>query len=301
MNATTPQRSPISSLNEVKGHAEEFRNIRPYICKEFAIIHNANPMQFIDRLFQLHVPYRMDNYRFLFFHHAKARGTINLRERVITDNTIGFAGPGSIVQMEEIVAVQEVSAVVMDEDYIKVAMGGRLPQELNGSMHDFYFTADEKEMATCQKLVMLLRELVDEADYSHETVASLFAALTNYICSLYDRHEEQQPRVASRGQSVLNAFIQLVNEHGAREHLIDFYADRLCITERYLGTIIKKESGISAKEWIDRAIMAEAKVALKHSDVTIAELSERLAFPNPSLFCRWFKRLEGMTPGKYRQ
>lgn len=298
---TAPQRFMLSSLDEVRAHQTELRDIRPYITKEFALIVFADTTRYINHVFHPGVPYRMDNYRFIFFRHAKAHGVINLRRRDIVDNTVAFVSPGSIVQIDKVEAATDISAVVLDEDYIKMVMGGRLPLALNGSLRDFYLQVQPEVMEMCLRMLGLLRVLVDEKDYSQDTVGSLFAALVNYVSSLYVRQAAEQPRTASRSQTVFNQFIQLVNEHGAREHVIGFYADRLCMTERYLGSIIKKESGLSAKEWIDRAIMAEAKVTLKHSDVTIAELSERLAFPNPSLFCRWFKRMEGVTPGEYRQ
>ena len=86
-----------------------------------------------------------------------------------------------------------------------------------------------------------------------------------------------------------------------RPHTLSFYADRLCITHRYLSRVIQQVSGTYAKEWIDRAIVPEAKVILKHSNLSVAAIAEELHFANPSFFNKYFKRLTGMTPNGYRE
>jgi YesN/AraC family two-component response regulator len=74
----------------------------------------------------------------------------------------------------------------------------------------------------------------------------------------------------------------------------------MCLADRYLGTIIRQASGVTAKEWIDRALVTRIKVELKHSDKTIAQISDDLLFPNPSFFSKYFKRLTGMTPLEFK-
>lgn len=92
-----------------------------------------------------------------------------------------------------------------------------------------------------------------------------------------------------------------MNLYGQREHQLGFYADKLCITSRYLGTVILSESGVGAKEWIDRAIISAAKVQLRHSDRQTTQIADELNFPNVSFFCKYFKRLTGFTPQQYRK
>lgn len=85
-----------------------------------------------------------------------------------------------------------------------------------------------------------------------------------------------------------------------REHQIAFYADRLCLTERYLGTLVHQVSGVTAQEWIDRAIIMEIKVKLRHTNLSLKQISDDLNFPNPSIFSKYFKRLTSMTPLEYK-
>lgn len=296
-----PQRFALSSLSDVKEHTDEISLSRPFVTKDFAVIHGADPLAYVGKVFHPHVPYRMYDYRFLVFRHARVRVVVNLMEMNIADNTIGYLAPGSILQIEEFSEASDVSAVVLSEDYLRLVMGGRLPSALSSGTRDFYIKASAREAALLSGIIGLLRRLVDEPSFSPSAAASLIAAVVNDVCSLRDRQDERRPRTGSRGQELFRSFIALVNEFGYREHTLRFYADRLCVTERYLGTLVMAESGVGAKEWIDRSITAEAKVQLKHTQTTISQLAEHLSFPAPSLFCRHFKRMTGITPREYRE
>jgi AraC-like DNA-binding protein len=67
-----------------------------------------------------------------------------------------------------------------------------------------------------------------------------------------------------------------------------------------MSTLVKQVSGKAAKQWIDDAIITRIKVALRHSDKTVSEIADEMCFPNSSFFCKYFKRLTGMTTQAYR-
>ena len=60
--------------------------------------------------------------------------------------------------------------------------------------------------------------------------------------------------------------------------------------------MVRQASGITAKEWIDRAVITQAKILLRHSELSVLEISEELGFANPSFFSKYFRRLTGLTP-----
>ena len=79
-----------------------------------------------------------------------------------------------------------------------------------------------------------------------------------------------------------------------------FYARQLCITPKYLTTLIKRISGLSVSEWIDNYVILEAKTLLKYSTMSIQEISYSLNFPNQSFFGCYFKRHAGLSPSQYK-
>ena len=129
----------------------------------------------------------------------------------------------------------------------------------------------------------------------------LMAALMHHYDGLYHRLAEQQQAKRSREQTIFDRFLYLVNRHATHQRQIDFYASQMCLTGRYLGTVVSQASNVTAKEWIDRALILRIKVELKHTDKTIAQIADDMHFPNPSFFCKYFRRLTGTTPTEYRR
>ena len=74
----------------------------------------------------------------------------------------------------------------------------------------------------------------------------------------------------------------------------------MCITPKYLTTLIKRVSGKSVSEWIDSYVILEAKPCSKYSSKSIQEIAYYLNFPNQSFFGSYFKRIAGMSPTQYK-
>ena len=100
--------------------------------------------------------------------------------------------------------------------------------------------------------------------------------------------------------NIVERFMELVQEHYREERLIGFYADKLCITPKYLSKLIKEHTGRSAGEWIDNHVILEARAMLQSSDMTIQQIAASLNFPNQSFFGKYFKRATGLSPKQYR-
>ena len=112
---------------------------------------------------------------------------------------------------------------------------------------------------------------------------------------------EVEPQ-STRQQQICRRFLQLIREYGAREHSAAFYAERLCISPRYLHRASTEcLGGRSPKRLIEGQILAEAKVLLSDSTLTVTQIAERLNFPDQSYLTRFFKRHVGMSPRQFRQ
>ena len=105
----------------------------------------------------------------------------------------------------------------------------------------------------------------------------------------------------SRQEQVFNQFIQLVNQYASQERNVSFYADKLCLTPRYLNSLIWQASNRTVMDWINEAVIIEAKVLLEYSNKLIYQIADELNFPNTSFFCKFFKRMTGMTPLAYQK
>ena len=92
-----------------------------------------------------------------------------------------------------------------------------------------------------------------------------------------------------------------MNQHGSHERNIRFYADHLLLSPNRLSTVIKEFSGQTVMQGLNQKTLLQAKVLLRHSDLMIYEIADRLGFAEPTAFNRYFKREVGMTPLEYKK
>ena len=107
--------------------------------------------------------------------------------------------------------------------------------------------------------------------------------------------------MGGRSIDIYNRFVSLVAKHYRTAHDVAFYADRLCITTRYLSGVTDKVVGKSPKQIIADYIMSEAKTFLDTTRLTIQEIVDRLGFSSQVLFCKFFKAQEKTSPSDYRK
>ena len=60
-------------------------------------------------------------------------------------------------------------------------------------------------------------------------------------------------------------------------------------------------SGRSVREWIEEYVVTEAKAQLRSTTKSIKEISDDLNFPSQTFFGKYFKRITGTSPKKYRE
>lgn len=149
------------------------------------------------------------------------------------------------------------------------------------------------------------RELqAPETEFSDGIIGGLVSALIYKVGTILRHylasHPEIEKPVQSRAEEYFKRFTALLGEHYIHERSVGFYARQLCITPKYLTTIIKQVSGKSASDWIDGYVILEAKTLLKYSHMSIQEIAYYLNFPNQSFFGSYFKRNTGMSPSQYK-
>nr|WP_262912426.1 AraC family transcriptional regulator [Bacteroides thetaiotaomicron] len=164
------------------------------------------------------------------------------------------------------------------------------------------YTFAEKEVAEFVRVYRSAKATLQDADHPFR-----IPMLQSYVQILYYRmlpivtkEEESQSKYShTRQEEIFQRFIGEVEKHYRKERSVKFYADLLCISPKYLSTVIYKISQQLAGEWIDAYVILEAKTLLKSGKLTIQQISEQLNFSNQSFFGKFFKRCAGMSPKDY--
>jgi AraC-like DNA-binding protein len=138
--------------------------------------------------------------------------------------------------------------------------------------------------------------------YRVNVVRGLVYAYLLYVISLYKGATTAVAYSGSltRQQEITANFLALLGEKYATERSVSYYADKLCISRKYLSQIIKETTNRPVMKWIGERVLNEAKLRLRTSNLSVMQISDQLNFANPSFFGQFFKRHTGTTPLKFR-
>ena len=97
-------------------------------------------------------------------------------------------------------------------------------------------------------------------------------------------------------------FLPNIPQGEFREHRdLAYYADRLCVTSKYLSETVKKYSGYPANHWINRYTALDISRLLRNPNVTIQELTDMFGFSSVGHLNRYVKNQLGVNPNEVRK
>ncbi len=105
----------------------------------------------------------------------------------------------------------------------------------------------------------------------------------------------------TRKEELALRFFYLIVKHHTENREVAFYANKLCISPKYLTMLTRDVVNRSAKEWIVEITIMEIKALLQDPSLDIKEVLNRLKFPSQSLLSRFFRKYTGISPTMYRE
>lgn len=141
-----------------------------------------------------------------------------------------------------------------------------------------------------QKKDYPMKEIVLRA-YQSAYITKLFSLVTDA-----DRIEYMTD---TRQYKFFRDFIKLLNQHHKRERSVQFYAEQMQISPKYLSTLIHSITNFTASQVIDQYVTYAIKQTLYNNNHNIKTTSAEYNFPSQSFFGRYFKRNTGMSPYEY--
>ena len=247
-------------------------------------------------------PFTINDHRLGIILNGEAEINFNLQDRHLTSGTLVYIGPGTIIHPKRLSSDFHIFGIALFSNFHMPFAYGQMPSAFNGQVRDFQLLASEEDISTAQHILDAIWQTVHASnDYHRPTITALVAALMHHYDQLFHQQADQLTSKRSREQTIFDRFLHLVTQHCTEHHQIGFYAEHICLTERYLSTVIRQTSGTTAKDWIDRALITRIQIELRHTDKPAAQIANEMHFANPSFFSKYFRRLTGMTPGEYRE
>jgi len=149
-----------------------------------------------------------------------------------------------------------------------------------------------------EELAAIRREAVEDRPGARE---AMMARLGLVLIAFWRLGNPASLEPQASPRVLVHNFLQLVELH-ARDHWrLEAYARALGISADRLNSAVRRALGLSPLEVVHRRLLESAAAMLEHSNLQVAEIAEALGFRDPAYFNRFFARLAGVSPGRYRR
>ena len=200
----------------------------------------------------------------------------------------------------------EFRGVVLSKDYLQ-----RLPLVSTDNMWDVMMFFEKAPVLSltpdevkdfCRYYDLIRPRLADtHLRYREELLSALLTALLYELSNIISRFADFRPQPYSAGSNVFRNFLSLLFSSYPKSRSVAYYADKLCLTPKYLSTVCKEVSGETASELINRYVVKDIDFLLKQRGRSVKEICNELEFPNLSFFGRYVKKHLGLSPKQYRE
>lgn len=163
------------------------------------------------------------------------------------------------------------------------------------------FHIDERGKAMIEHNFIQIKRRIAEAHLFQKEI--LGRQLQIFLLDLWEIYKNAMENIQQTDNSsalLFTRFMNLLPEYSKTEREVTFYADKLCVSAKYLSEVVKKSSGHPASYWINGYAMQEILAYLKRSDLTLAEISNKMNFYNPAHFTRFVKKQTGDSPSELK-
>lgn len=242
-----------------------------------------------------------DGFAFCICTNGGIRIRINYSEYQVVSGEMFVVLPKHIFSVLEYSVDVEVKTVFISLDFmhhLPIAPDFDLLTHIN--MHPCA-KLDKEQVEDLMNLHSVFQHYDKEEKLYRQIQDALVLSLVLIAVSVFKESPTDQDNTGTRQESLTRSFFNLLLQHFEIEKSVSFYADKLCITPKYLTMTVKSVTRHSAQSWINELVLTESKRYLKMTEFTVRQISERLNFPTDSAFVRFFRTHTGSTPLEYRK
>jgi AraC-like DNA-binding protein len=256
--------------------------------------------------------HRLDFYMVFLVTAGEGQHTFGSETHIIRPNMLCFAGPEMINAWHSDHHDNSGFVCTFSADFfgLEVSNAPSLAElpffQLNGP--SILQLSEEKMAAYTQLFDIMTLEAKSNNPLSSEILRSYLHVLINKARSDLYLQEQSQRVVAHAGVRLLKEFKQMFmadinvirTGHKIRLKLVSEYADQLGVSQNHLNDTVRTLTGESAGGLIQKQLMRQATMCLKHSLKNVSEIAYLMGFDDPSYFARFYKRHTGKSPSQVR-
>ncbi|WP_114819084.1 AraC family transcriptional regulator [Chryseobacterium sp. KLBC 52] len=249
-------------------------------------------------------PFRMDYYALCVCTAGEINIEIDRQKYKVDVHSFLIAAPSTIVKFGKTSDDFTMKLLFFDKNFlIKNISNPFIIEKMNLFSKGSYsiIKTSEKNSSLLQNLLDYLdKKSQKEGKFTEEIIRTIIFNLLLETAEIIEQQNSADPAKKEEKKDLYLKFGKLIRENINRERTVQFYADQLHVSNKYLIEIIKKASGKTPHEVIDEALLKEAYVMLGNPDMTISEIAFELQFNSASAFGRFFKKHTTLSPSEYR-
>ena len=249
-------------------------------------------------------PVRLTSITIIFFcTEGYIKFNMGLKNMKISENQLFVSLPEQIIQVTEISPDFRAGCMVFERAFFNFQDDFMKAITIHSNLLKYSFiNLSACEMKEYIAIFGMMKEKIRDTNNKYRSqIIRNYCQITLY--NIYNHivfgEKEDNENPQSNDTRIFEKYIKCVEKNYRKEHCVNYYADKLCLTPKYLSTIIKRTSGKHAAEWIHEYIILEAKALLKSTKMSLQDIAEELNFSSPSHFGRFFKRYTRLTPKSY--
>lgn len=250
-------------------------------------------------------PYRNHNYTLLFVTQGSIEVQLDLIPYQVEAHTLALIPPQTVIYFKHLSEDLHFVTLSFDKTF---AIDHTQSEKSDFTLLAPHTVNHLRLTAPQQKTLLTLCELMDQKNKQKhsfpqyiEAIHHLFAVFLLELKAISVENNTDFKERTSRKEHLTLLFLETLQLHFKKEKNIRFYADELCVSERYLAKVVKEVTAKTMGELIDNAVILEAQLLLTNSSLSIAEIADSLNFATTSFFGKFFKRIVGCSPRAYRK
>ncbi|MBQ3631431.1 MAG: AraC family transcriptional regulator, partial [Prevotella sp.] len=162
-------------------------------------------------------------------------------------------------------------------------------------------TPEQQEV--CRQNFEAVKRRLKQTDH-HFRHDALMNAVECMIIDFFDFHARLYPadKISSQQHQLMEQFIEMLERGDFRRNRdISYYADKLCVTPKYISEVSKKVSGLPAAFWITRYTSLDISRLLRDRRLSFTDISDMFGFSSLSHFSRYVQTNLGAKPSDFRE
>ncbi|MFD2966515.1 helix-turn-helix domain-containing protein [Sphingobacterium bambusae] len=249
--------------------------------------------------------YRAEYFGLILIEQGSSYYSVGDYEYEVKAGDILFCVPQEIFKVHLLSADYKASQIFFSADMLSDAGFNYRSNDIlkSFSSNPSYVIMDQKALFDRLKFhiqeLSYLNDFRNAVYFHHEMIWHHFSLLM-YEFENYTKQNKVNTKTTSREEAITTAFFALVRQFYIQHHDVQFYADKLFISRKYLSRVIKSSMDHSPKDIINQVLLIEAKILLRNTANNVNQVAGILHFSNQAVFSKFFKKLSGKTPLDYK-